>query len=311
MNKILLAVTTFATAGACLFALSNTASHGRQQLRANQTAWLTETQQLAEVQAGQAALAVKVRELRRELRSSAATASMDPELVDLLLINDIKSESLEMQDKILAGFGWGGNSSSSYVLVSKAALTNSSLKPLKTFPNGEEITDAVRDVLGITPEEQQSVEAAFTETLGAVAAWAKANVQREGPSEDMLVRYTIPADPTFEQALTNKLFSTINAAVGDERGELMRNFFETWRISEDGAIGERTNILSIHRISGPPGLGYRAGWKWKNSETINTYPEPINPQNFPYAFFFVFPGGWQEVAQREGFDLPEEFSKKP
>ncbi|HEU0038251.1 MAG TPA: hypothetical protein VFR76_03155 [Verrucomicrobiae bacterium] len=236
---------------------------------------------------------------------------MDPALVDFFLTNDMKSVSLEMQDNILAEFGRGWNSSGRYVLVSKAALTSTTLSPLKTFPNGEKLTDAARDVLAITPQERLSVEAAFAEALGEVSAWARANVQREGPSGDVMARYTIPADPAFEQALTNRLFSTVNAAIGDERGELMRKFFEYSRISEDGAIGERTNILSIHRISGLPGLGFRAGWKWENSEAINTYPEPIKPKNFPYAFLLVFPGGWQELAQREGFDLPEEFSKKP
>lgn len=309
MKKILLALTIFATAGVCFYALSNTASHERQQVRAIQTAWLTQTQHIAEVQAEQAALSAKVRDLKRELRSGATTASIDPGLVDFLLVSDMKSASLEMQDKILSEFGRGGNSSSSYVLVSKATLTNTTLMPLKTFPNCEKLTDAVRGVLAITPEEQQSVASAFAEAFGAVAAWAKANVQREGPSGDLLVRYTIPVDPVFEQALTDKLFSTINAAIGDERGELMRKFFEYWRISEDGAIGERTNILSIHRISGQPGLGYRAGWKWGDSETINTYPEPIKPKNFPDAFLFLFPGGWQEVAQREGFELPKDFQK--
>jgi hypothetical protein len=169
----------------------------------------------------------------------------------------------------------------------------------------------VRGVLGITPEEQESVEAAFAEVFEAVGVWAKANVQREGPLEDLLVRYTLPTDPAFEQALTNKLFSSINAAVGDERGDLMRAYFQTWRLYEDGAIGDRTNIFEIHRISGQPGLGYRSGWKWEKSEAINTYPAPIKPNRFPYAFFFVFPGGWQEVAQREGFELPQEFNKKP
>lgn len=310
MKRILLALTIFATAGFCFYALSNAAGRRQQQFLANQSAWLVQTQQLAEVQAEQAALVEKVRDLKHELRSGIPTAPIDPALMNFLLTNDIESASLEIQDKILTEFGRGGNSSSSYVLVSKAALTNSTLKPLKTFPNGEKLTDAVRGLLAITPEEQQSVEAAFAKTFDTVAAWAKANVQREGPSDDMLVRYTIPADPIFAQALTNKLFSTINAAIGDERSGLMRNFFEHWRISEDGAIGDRTNILSVHRISGQPGLGYRAGWKWEHSEAINTYPEPIKPKNFPYAFFFLFPGGWQEVAQREGFDLPEEFDTK-
>lgn len=309
MKRIILCLMIFATAGVCFYALRNAAGHRQQEFVANQAAWLVQTQQLAEVQAERAALTAKVRDLKRELRSSGATAFMDPALLAFLLTNDIKSASLEMQDKILTGFGQGGNSSGSYVLVSKAALTNYTLKPLKTFPNGEKLTDAVRGVLAITPEEQQFVEAAFAEALGAVTAWAKANVQREVASEDMLVRYTIPTDPAFEQALSNKLFSTINTAIGDERGGLMRKFFEHWRISEDGAIGDRTNMLSIHRVSGQPGLGYRAGWKWAHSEAINTFPEPIKPKNFPYAFLFVFPGGWQEVAKRDGFDLPEEFNQ--
>ena len=125
------------------------------------------------------------------------------------------------------------------------------------------------------------------------------------------MRYTIPTDPTFRQALTNKLFSTINATIGDERGELMRRFFESWRIGEDGAIGARTNILSIHRIPGQPGLGYRAGYQEENSSAININadPAPIKPKNFPYAFLFLFPGGWPEVAQREGFELPKEYQE--
>jgi hypothetical protein len=310
MKRIFLTTTIFAAAGACLFALNNATTRLQQQLRVNRTAWLAQTRQLAEVRAEQTALTVKVRELNHESRSGGGTGSMDQALVDLLLTNDIRFASLEMHDKVLAALGRGANSSSSYVLVSKAALANTALAPIKTFPNGEKLTDAVRGILAITPEERQSVEAAFAEALDAVAAWAKANVLREGPSADMLVRYTIPTDLAFEQALTNKLFSTINAAIGNERGELMRRYFEYSRISEDGAIGERTNILSIHRISGQPGLGYRAGWKWQDSEAINTYPEPIKPDGFPYAFYFVFPGGWQEVAQREGFELPEEFQKQ-
>jgi hypothetical protein len=311
MKRVLLAITIFATAGVCLFALSHTAGLGRQQLQAGQTAWRTQTQQLAEVQAEQVALVAKVRDLKRDLQDGAAAAAPDSALADFLLTNDSRSASPEMQDKMLAGFGRGGNSSNNYVLVSKAALRTTTLRPLQTFPNGHKLTDAVRGLLAITPEEQESVEAAFAEAFSADAVWAKANVQREGPSGDVLVRYTIPADPAFEQPLTRKLFSTINAAVGEERGELLRGYFQTYRLYEDGAIGDRTNILEIHHVSGQPGLGYRSGWKWENSETINTYPEPIKPNKFPYAFFFVFPGGWQEIAQREGFELPEEFNKKP
>ncbi len=309
MKKILLALTIFSTAGVCLVALSNAASRNQQQLLANQAAGFAQAQQLAEIQSEQVALVAKVGDLKRELRSSAATTSIDPDLADFLLTNDLKFASPEMQNRVLASFGWGGNSSGSYVLVSKAALTDSNLKPLKIFPNGEKLTDAVRGVLAITPEEQQSVESAFVEAFDALGDWAKANVQREAASGDMLVRYTIPADPIFSAAVSNRLFSSVGAAIGSERGELMRNFYQVHRIDEDGAIGERTNILSIHRISGPAELGYRAGWQWEGSSTINTDPQPIKANRFPYAFLFVFPGGWEELAQRAGFELPKGFQE--
>ena len=186
-----------------------------------------------------------------------------------------------------------------------------SLVPWPAKRGGSRRTIPSRPGCTKTPEEQQSVEVAFAEAFEADAGWAKANMQREGPEGNMLVRYTLPTDPAFEQALTSKLFSTIKAAVGEERGDLLRAYFEQYRLYADGGIVDRTNILEVHRLSGQPGLGYRSGWKWENSEAINTYPEPIKPNRFPAAFFFVFPGGWQEVAEREGFELPEEFNKKP
>ncbi len=311
MKRILLALVILTTAAASFLALSNTTTRGRLRLRAGQGDLRELTLQLAQMQAQQSVLARKVRELQRERGFGLAAASIEPALLEFLLTSDIKSASPEMQEKILAGFGPGGKSSANYVLVSKAALKTTTLKPLKTSPEWQKLTDAVRGVLAITPEEGQAVEAAFAQTFEGIAAWAKANVQREGPSGDMLVRYTIPADPAFEQASTEKLFSTISATIGDERGQLLRGYFEHWRIYEDGAIGNRTNIFEIHRISGQPGFGYRSGWKWENSEAVNTYPEPIRPDRFPAAFRLLFPGGWQEVAERESFELPQGFGREP
>jgi len=311
MKRFLLAMAILTTAAASFVALSNTATRGQLRLRAGQSDLRNLTKQLVQVQAERSVLAAKVRELQRERRFDLSTASIEPVVAEFLLTNDIKRASPEMQDKILAQFGPGGKSSANYVLVSKAGLKTITLKPLKTLPDGQTLTDAVRGVLAITPEEARAVEAAFAHAFENIITWAKAMVQREGPSGEMLVRYTIPPDPAFEQASTEKLFSTISAAIGDERAQLLRGYFEYNRYSEDGAIGNRANILEIHRISGQPGLGYRSGWKWEDSETINTYPEPIKPNKFPAAFRLIFPGGWQEVAQREGFDLPEEFTRKP
>ncbi|HWQ92033.1 MAG TPA: hypothetical protein VN673_10205 [Clostridia bacterium] len=292
-----------ATASAWFGSLSVATRRARQQLRTEESIWRTLTQELAETQAEREALTAKVDQL--QIESRGVTAAVDPVLASFLLSKEGRPASPETQEKILAEFGRGRNSSAGYVLVSKAALRTTALRPLKPFPESHRLSEVVCSVLAITPEEQQSVEAAFAQTFEKTAAWAKANVQRDGPSENMLVRYTLPADPEFERVSTEKLFSAINATLGKERGELMRGYFEHFRVYEDGAMGNRTNILEIHRTPGQSTLGYRSGWKWENSEAINTYPEPIAADKFPACFFFVFPGGWQEVAQRESFDLPE------
>lgn len=311
MKKLLLALMILASAGAGLFALNHAAAHGRQQLQAEQTAWRTQAEALAQAQAEQAVLTAKLRDLQRQGQASAPAATLDPALADSLLTNNLPPGSPELQEKLLAAFGAGANSSAGYVLVTKAALKASTLRPLKTFPDNEKLTDAVRGVLAITPQEQQSVEAAFADAFAAAATWAKANVQRGGPSGDMLVRYTIPADTNFEQASTEKLFSTVNGILGQERNDLLRGYFQAHRIFEDGAIGDRTNILEIYRVPGQSALRYRAGWKWENAEAINTRPEPIKLARFPAAFSFVFPGGWQEIARREGIELREGPDPKP
>jgi hypothetical protein len=310
MKRFLIALTLFLIAGVCLVALSNSANRKERELQANQTAWQTQTQQLAEIQSDTGRLKEVISDRKQKLRSSAYATAVDPAVAAFLLTNDIKFASSGLQNQTLASFGLGGNSSDGYVLVSKAALANSNLRPLKTFPNGEKLTDEVRGVLAITTEEQRQVESAFAEAFDVIETWAKENTVREGPTDEMLVRYTIPADAAFQEALTNKLFSTINSAVGTERGELLHNYFDHNRLYEDGAIGDRTNILSIHRITASPGYGKRSGWKWDHSESINTYPEPIKTNNFPYAFRFVFSGGWEEVAKREGFELPDEFKNR-
>ncbi|MEO7300144.1 MAG: hypothetical protein ABI042_16390 [Verrucomicrobiota bacterium] len=310
MKKIIFALAVFVITGIGFVALSNVSNRRQQQLNTHQADWLVRNQQLDQIQAEHATLATQVRDLKRKLQRSLGATPIDPGLAEFLLSNDIKLATPETQERILANFGSGENSSDNYVLVSKAALTNSVLKPLKNFPNTEKLTDAVRGVLAITPEERQSVESIFAEAFDALGDWAKANVQREAESGDMLARYTIPADSAFAQMQTNKLFSNISAVIGEERGELMRKFFQHNRIYSDGGIGDGTNILSIHRISASPGFGYRAGRKWDRSETINTYPEPIKPNRFPAAFRFIFPGGWEELAQREGWELPKDFQEK-
>lgn len=312
MKRLIIASTILLLTGACLLAINKSASRSAGALHANQSLWQAQTGQLAEVQAEIARLKSKIDDQERELRRPAAgSAAIEPELATFLSTNDARFASPELQNRLLAAFGRGNISSAGFVLVSKAALANSNLRPLRSFPNNDKLSDAVRGVLVITPEEQQAVEAAFTDAYSDLGTWAKENVQREGPTNEMLAQYAIPASTAVREQITQDLFSKINSAIGNERGELLRKYFESYALYEDAAIGDRTNILAVYRIAAPPGYGSRAGWRWADhSEAINTKPEPIKTNNFPLAFRFVFPGGWPEVARRENFELPPEFDQR-
>ncbi len=309
MKNFIIALMLFSIMGVSLAALKQSASRQEHELQSNQAAWQVQIQQLAEIHAEIQRFQMKINELEPTLSTDVQTTVMDPELRAFFRTNDVQYASLQLQNRVLASFGAGGNSSESYVLVSKASLADAHLKPLKLFPDSEKLTDDVRGVLAITPEEQQFVESAFATAFSNMGVWVRENVQRDGPVGEMVVSYTVPANQVFHEATISQLFSTVNSGIGTERGELLRNYFEHYRIYEDGAVGDHTNLLSIYRISAAPGYGYRSGWRSANAEAINTYPEPIKPEKFPAAFRFLFPSGWKELAQREGFELPKQFGK--
>src|ERR1035437_3327996 len=227
MKKLFILISVLLMASFGLVALSKSAAWNEREFRATQTVWQTQTQQLAETQAELAKLMEKVKRQKQELRANIpAAADVDPELAKFFLGRDAKPMPPELQDRLLASLGRGGNSSPSYVLVSKAALADAHLKPLKQFPDSAKLSDETCNVLAITPEEKQALESAFSEAFTEIGAWVKTHVQRDGPVSDRLVQYSIHADDAFESAMTNRLFSAISSAVGNERGALLQKFFE-------------------------------------------------------------------------------------
>jgi hypothetical protein len=80
-----------------------------------------------------------------------------------------------------------------------------------------------------------------------------------------------------------------------------------------GYLGGVTNTLSVLKKPASDGqqmLLYKLTRTGPFS-SMSQGPGEIHAEYFPPAWKNIFPGGWQEVAQREGFSLPDEKKELP
>jgi hypothetical protein len=188
---------------------------------------------------------------------------------------------------------------SDYVLVSKPSLREVSV----AYNKGTNMLgDWVCGLLAITPAEQQRIELACAQARDRFTTWATANLQRRGPSGDTLVTYVIPPSPELANSLTNELYSAINSVIGPERSELLWKYEDWWCQKELGQFAAVTNTLHIERnLGGQPGIWYGEGG----------HAGLITKEDLPGTFRNLFPGGWQEIAQKENFEFPTNAQKLP
>jgi hypothetical protein len=176
---------------------------------------------------------------------------------------------------------------------------------------GSNLTEAACGALAITPEERRNLNDAFAGTREEFAAWAKTSLQREGPNGDNLVRFTIPPNPELATTLSNKVSATVVGTLGQERAQLLQRFANDWYRTEVGGLASMTNTLTVSLQSNgelTPRLHYDFSVKGGPGQGSRGESGQIIPgqRYFPNAFKSVFPGGWRELAEREGFDLPKE-----
>ncbi len=301
MKRMLIILGIFAAASVAFCALNNTAHRNRQRLQQAEANWVEETEKLAQVRSEAEELSTRVRNLKNAL----PPASRESALLNLLSTNDFNRLSWEDQGRVLGALGATARSADDFVVVPKQVLAGSQVGAFGKGINAWQLTPAARQILAINSDEQKSVESAFAAALQREADWAQAHLQRSGASNDMLVSYTLPVDANFASGLQSQLYSAVSNILGAQRTELLQHYFDSHRVYEDGAMAVNTNKLEVWRVPGKTGLFYRAGWAMGSWEAINTYPEPIRTNRFPAAFSYVFPGGWQELAQREGIEFVE------
>jgi hypothetical protein len=251
----------------------------------------------------------RVRELKYQAAAQAASlVANDP--AEEFARDGLTNLTPEKTERLLAELGFNWNSPGDYLVVSKKWLPQISLSAV----HAAQVTDAVRAALVITPDEQKAIEAAVQRTTNEYTSWLQTHVKREEPSGNILAKYVLESDPQFSQSMSNLFANAIVSSLGTERAALFQEYASDW-MNSLGMFGSGATTLGNNQIqTDPTRMTIRRENKYLMMELRQANSSMtcgITPwQPFPEAFSPLFPGGWKELAEREGFELPPEFQKK-
>jgi len=233
---------------------------------------------------------------KNRLLQAGPHGDITPELLQLL---ESAAGSLVAWTELREQLEIGWDSSPDYVLVNKRVLKRLDYKRLDSDVRA---SDTACNLLAISPDEQSALRT----ILYRVREGQWLRVERAEPAGDIVAQYTAWApDPTFEQGQSNLFVTQLTALLGPERGGLLVP--GAWREFKYEVAPREAETLSIRRTSvdGVPDLI----WEMHYGGRVAT--SPIRFANYPSRWFLkVFPGGWQTLADREGFELPEKFRQQ-
>ena len=227
-------------------------------------------------------------------------------LAQWLAAGNFSTIPAELVPELRGALGLPEDTGSDYVLISKPTMQT--LRPASPRQD-DKLSDGLCALLSIGPEPRAQIEAALAGARKEFSDWAKQNVARDTPRDQELVRYTVPAATEFADGVTNRLLAAISSSIGAERASLFRTYADTWFQIEMGYLGGVTNTLAVLKMpdeKGQEALFYKLFREGLGS-SMSEGPGKINPGRFPPAWRNIFPGGWAEVAEREGLQLPAEF----
>jgi hypothetical protein len=300
MNKSIAAILILG-AGVTVFATLRSTTRQVQAACASQhVQWQTATNRLADLKAAAAGLRKEVLEKKLQLRHASLNSSNNPELLQLLGRDTSKGHAAawaELRDRL--GIEW--NNSEDYVLVSKRVLKAINFSRLT---GGGWLSDEAGALLAISPDEEARIKQAVQHATDE--AWLQ--VRRTEPSGNILAQYTVLApDPVFQQGVSNRFAAEITSDLGAERADLFLD--RAWRelLSElaPSANGDETMTISRTLTNGEPKL------ICETRQSDSVYSMEVQYAHYPSSWFLtLFPGGWETLAQREGFELPKGFRGK-
>ena len=295
MNKILLALAILGagTAG------SLTARHSTMRLQreasATRESWVVQTQVLAAAQGERARLAERIRELKQNLRQAEAAGNQKG-VWSVLETNRTGDLAPDLREHLLEELGFNWNSSEAFIVVSKETLREIQMIPIRKG----KLTDSAAAALALTPQERSQVEAAAQHMRADLKDWVSSHLERNEPMDDVVVHYSLPGEWAMAQSISSNFNAAVLEAVGPQRTDLIMPSANYWI---GNVCGGRTDlIIKRYEVGNEQRLGIPSGGT--NWTDLSSRPR------FPESFLPIFPNGWADVAEREGFKLPKESQEK-
>jgi hypothetical protein len=314
MNKILLALAILGAGTAGALTARHSTMRLQREANAARESWVVQTQVLADAQGERAGLAERIRELKQNLRQAEAAGNQN-DLWSVLETNRIGHLSPDLREHLLDELGFNWNSSEAFIVVSKETVRQMRMHAITGWwPDGDfwhaRLIDSAAAVLALTPQERRQVEAAMERVKEDLKDWAISHTERSEPHDDVLAQYTLQSAPPT--SISNNIMSEISGAIGKERTELMQMGSSTELL--DGSIqewiselanwgGDKPVTMTLKRFSD----GNKQVLKFQERDDGRWVPIRIR---FPTIFRPLFPNGWGDVAEREGFELPKETKPK-
>ncbi|HZQ45467.1 MAG TPA: hypothetical protein VFC07_00525 [Verrucomicrobiae bacterium] len=244
----------------------------------------------------------QVRELKGNLRDLKKIGG--PQAVDPLLSRTGSTHlSAAQSEQMLTELGFNWKSTGDYLVVSKDTLRAVSLDGIR----GMKMNEAAAGVLALTPDERANVDALIQSLGRSYQNWVETHAQRVEPGGKVIAQYTLPADADFSQSLSSQFTEGVLSALGEERGNLLLQYSGSW-MQDLGMNEDNATTLTVTRYGS--GDNMRLGFTLKSSDGSNMSTDVSPYQPFPQAFLPLFPNGWKDLANREGFSLPKSFQKE-
>jgi hypothetical protein len=300
MKRLLIAFGIFAAATVLVRALRSETVQAAKATIDRRELWRVQSRHLEEMRGERDQLRERTREAKRQAAEQAPVRTPD-ELAAEFTASGLKNLSPEKAERLLAELGFNWTSTGDFLVVSKTSLPEIGVSAIR---RGGTLGAAARAALAITPDEQATIEAETQRLASEYNSWVQTHAQREEPSGKIVAKYVLTADPEYSETASNAFAGVTLSTLGPQRAALLQQYSWNWKESLGmfvPAPGDNdATSLTIRRDGDSLMLELR-----QSMSSMSCTVSPAQPM--PEPFRPLFPGGWKELAEREGFELPKEF----